>query len=93
MIDLNDAQQALADKLNEALIQVATLGQELADTSHATGDGRYLVDGDTMTELKQACDEWTNATQAFLSSISVVSSQVPDPTDTGALCINPQDRE
>lgn len=67
--DLNDAQKVLAENLNDALLQVARLAQELADTSGTTSDGRYLVDTDTMTELKQAVDTWSTATQQFLSSI------------------------
>ena len=68
--DLTDKQKVLAENVNDALLQVAHLGQELADTSGTKSDGTYLVDKETMVELKQAIEVWTTATEAFLSSIS-----------------------
>lgn len=82
--NLTDTQRALATKLDDAHLHVADVAQELVDTSGTKSDGTYLVDADTMLELKQACADWSAATEAFLSSLSVVSEHLHDPGDSGS---------
>lgn len=59
-----------AIELTEAAVGVAHLARELAETAEPWRDGeQYLVDGETMRDLRDALKRWSVASEAALRAI------------------------